>query len=136
MEDKTIEVRARVSLGDFCFTECKAYCCRKGYVEFTPEEYVLIFKVEEKDKPKDKLTVYLGDRCPALNSDFKCSIHSNKLHPKVCGDYPIFVKGNHVILAGNCLAVKEDKFYPFLKEWIANGFEVVIGSGVDGFKTK
>ena len=136
MTIESIEIRARVSLGDFCFTQCKAYCCRKGYVTFTPEEYALIFKILDKDKPKEKLTVSLMDSCPALGTDFKCSIRSNSLHPKICGEYPIFIRGKKVIMAGDCLAVKEDKFYPFVSEWLREGYEIIISSGGESFSLK
>jgi hypothetical protein len=136
LNSNSTELRARVALGDYCFTDCKAYCCRKGYIDLTPKEYELIFKIDKKNKPKEKISAFLGDSCPALSTDFKCNIRNDPLHPKTCKEYPIFIRGKKVILSGNCLAVINNKFYPFISEWLSQDFEIIISNSREGNNLK
>ncbi|MFQ5474254.1 MAG: hypothetical protein ACE5DM_00290 [Candidatus Nanoarchaeia archaeon] len=39
---EAIADRARESISQYCIEECKAYCCRKGYLLLTPEEKALV----------------------------------------------------------------------------------------------
>ncbi len=52
--------------------------------------------------------------CPSLK-DYKCLIHKNKLRPKTCGDFPLFIWENKVIrLSQRCPAVRHNMFYPYI----------------------
>ncbi|MFC1754317.1 YkgJ family cysteine cluster protein [Thermoproteota archaeon] len=117
-----MEEQAKASISRYCMEECKAYCCRKGYLLLTPEEKELI----AKDLKVKKL--YRGDYslalpCPMLK-DNKCSIHDNPKRPKTCKDFPIFITGNKVRLSPRCLAVKEGKLYPFERKFLEAGYRL------------
>ena len=65
MDAEKLANEARNAISDYCFNECKAYCCRKGYILLTKEEADLLThnKTEEliekdeikKEKPNKKL---------------------------------------------------------------------------------
>ncbi|MBT3985116.1 hypothetical protein HOD38_00415 [archaeon] len=129
MNAEQIATKARKSISKFCFEECSAYCCRKGYIILSKEELDLIKGKEEvvvENIKEGKFTLFLGATCPALKPDFKCKIHKNALRPQTCKDFPIFIKGEKIGLSGRCLAVKQDKFFPFIKQWNKLGYQVYI----------
>ncbi len=128
---------ARESLSDFCINECKAYCCRKGYLIVQDEELNLITKnireklLEEgsvKEMWNGKFTLNFGNsigRCPALDSKFRCKIHGNDKRPLTCKDFPIFILGKKIKISPRCPAKKENKFFKFEKEAKNLGYEIV-----------
>lgn len=120
---------ARNSLKDYCAEECKAYCCRKGYLVMD-EASAKLFKNLKKINEK-QYSVSLQDDCPNL-INFKCIIHKNPDRPKACQDFPIFLEGKTIKLSNRCLAVKEGKFYGFIKEMESLGYKITqIGSLAD-----
>ena len=135
MDAESIAQRARKSISDFCHEECKSYCCRKGYLVMDAKEAGLLTgdRVSEFEadstlkKTKDgRYSLFLGSLskpCPRLK-DYKCTIHSNPGRPSACRKFPVFVEGNKVRLSHRCLAVKNGRFYPFIKEWMAIGCSV------------
>ena len=102
----------------------------KGYEAVTKGK-----KVDSKDISctDGKCTLFLGNKCPSLTQDLKCSIHDNPDRPQACKDFPVFTLGNKVVLSGRCLAVKQNKFYPFVSEWIKKGNNVVISNSDEGY---
>ena len=130
--------KARESISDFCINECGAYCCRKGYImvrehqlnQMAPKEKQEILEKEGKIKEfsfagkiQVDFTNSLGG-CPALKNNM-CTIHKNPERPKVCHEYPIFVYPDHIKISAKCPAHQQNKFYPYIKEFIDLGFKIV-----------
>lgn len=122
--------KARESLSSYCINECKAKCCRMGFLLLTEAEVPLFkntFKENlrsipiQEDKKEFILNLNKGG-CPNLK-DNKCTIHTNPLRPKTCSSYPLFVRKNKTILISNtCEGVRENKLYPFLAEFKQKGY--------------
>lgn len=137
MNIKNSAEQARKSISSYCYSECKSYCCRKGYLILSKSQVNTVTqgkarKLEEKgllNNLKDgKYSMYMGDYsypCQSLGNDFKCTIHKKRLRPKACRDFPIFVDGNRVMLSYRCPAVKEGKFYPFIRKWKLESYSVI-----------
>ena len=129
---------ARASISDFCINECGAYCCRKGYImvrqhqlnQMATKERQKLLEDEGKlrefsfsGKIQIDFTNSLGG-CPALK-DNMCSIHKNPERPKVCHEFPIFIIGDKVKISLKCPAHQQNKFYPYIKQFIDLGFDVM-----------
>jgi Fe-S-cluster containining protein len=135
MNAEKIAQKARKSISKFCSEECKAYCCRKGYLVLDKKETKLILDTILKDSKdmniiknisKDKYSLFLGDEekpCPGL-FNFKCTIHKKRNRPLACKQYPIFINGKKISISHRCLAVKQGLFYGFIKQWKRLGYKV------------
>ncbi|MGM5482409.1 MAG: YkgJ family cysteine cluster protein [Nanobdellota archaeon] len=111
----------RYNLGDFCYTQCKAYCCRKGHITISRQEaklitgfsfYSCIFKGKMK-KRGEKFVLSLQGGCPALKNKM-CSIHNNPDRPKMCKEFPLFLENDRILLSEKCYG--KNKFYPLWSE--------------------
>ena len=128
MDINKLADKARNSISKYCYEECKAYCCRKGYLPLTKEQ-AKFFKEKIKDKtllkklPKGDYSLNLKNGCPQLK-DFKCTIYTSKLKPACCSDFPIFIEKNLIRFSPRCPAVKAGKFYPYIKQFLKLGFNV------------
>jgi len=127
---------ARNGISDFCIEECKAYCCRKGYLVLTIEELELVTKGNVKGlmakgivkKHGDKYSLHLGAsgfQCPSLDGEFKCTIHKDPKRPSACKQFPVFIWGKMIRVSERCLALKAGKLYPYIKEFERNGYGIV-----------
>ncbi len=123
---------ARMSLGTYCFTECKSFCCRKGSLKVIKKEANLLTseKLQENIKNKSlfplkggKYLVNLNKGCPALK-DFKCTLHNNPERPQICQDFPIFLEGKKVNVSSKCYAVIEGLLYPYINKMKLQGYEI------------
>ena len=133
---KQIMEDARNSIGAFCSEECKAYCCRKGYLVITDSQADLLLGERRKEFEQKKLikkqedgrhSLFLGDynhTCPRLK-DYVCTIHKNPNRPQACQDFPLFTEGKRIMLSPRCLAVKKEMLYPYVAELLAMGYELV-----------
>ena len=128
-EAHRIAEAARASLSSFCIEECKAYCCRRGYLSVTEKEAQPIlskcsdFQKEFKVTVKPAaISISLEGDCPAL-AENKCSIYSER--PQVCRDYPIFLEGNFLKVSAYCTGAKEGRLYPYIAEIIRLGYTLV-----------
>ena len=131
-----LAVDARRSISSYCYTECMAYCCRRGYLLLSEKEVSLMkdTKIEtlktmpknlETDSKRYIFNIGLKPQgCPNLIK-YKCTIHKNPDRPKPCKEYPLFVFENTVIITDECPAVKENKLYPFLTQFKAMGYKIV-----------
>ena len=126
-KSERLAISARASLSSYCYTECLAYCCRKGYLLLSEKEIYLL-RLDTKNlkvMPVDKRYIFnLSKGCPNL-IDYKCAVHKNKDRPKACREFPLFVYDKTVIITDDCPAVKENRLYPFLAEFKKMGFEIV-----------
>jgi len=131
MTAEEIANKARKSISTYCYKECKAYCCRKGYLVLTKKQLNLITKNNPgKDQIKplvfNTFSLNLSQSCPSLK-DFKCVIHKNKDRPDTCKQFPVFIEKDTVRLSSRCPAIKEGLFYPYIYEWIALGYNIIEG---------
>ena len=131
---------ARASLSDYCSSECKAYCCRRGFL-LLEKDQVPLFASSEKDSrviatEKDGGGIAYAfdlagapDGCPKLR-DHLCIIHKDPARPKACKDFPLFFWKEKTVMATRvCPAVKENKLYPFLAELKRLGYRIVYSDG-------
>ena len=139
MDSKTIAKQARKSLGRFCAEECKAYCCRKGYLVFSPKEVTsfpgnILNDLGKKGRIKTldngSYSLSLPPVCPHLTGDFRCTIHTSLLRPKTCGDFPLFLSEKSFRLSARCPAVREGKLYPYIAQLLNLGLKIRKGEGI------
>lgn len=131
-----IAKEARKSIWTFCVEECRAYCCRKGYLVLQEDEVDIVMngKMAEYEGSLKKLgngkySLNMGKLnmpCPCLGADFGCRIHDKRKRPLACKEFPLFIKGNHIILSSRCLAVQQDKFFPYIKKLMKEGYDMYI----------
>jgi len=136
MDAKKIAEKARKSISKFCIEECKAYCCRKGYLVLTTEEANLITKGKTKEFEEKGTLSRIKDKkysldlwntefsCPSLSKDFKCSIHKNPKRPQACKDFPLFIDGKTLKISPRCLAVRCGKLYPYIVKLLKEGYKL------------
>jgi Fe-S-cluster containining protein len=122
-----LAISARESLSSYCYKECLAYCCRKGYLLLSEKEVNLLC-LDIKDltiMPIDKRYIFnLGKGCPNL-INYKCIIHKNSKRPKACREFPLFISEDKIIITEDCPAIKANMLYPFLAEFKAMGFTLI-----------
>lgn len=119
---------ARDSLSEYCYSECRSYCCRKGYLLLTEKEAKLITdKRLKQDKDGGYILDFDDDKagCPRL-SDFKCTIYKEEGRPKACKEFPIFIWENKMIrISPRCPAVRAGLLYPYTARFVKMGFSIV-----------
>lgn len=126
--------KARKSISRFCAEECKAYCCRKGYLVLTLEQTKIIIKDKIYDfeqrgllkKNGKNYSLFIGNYdypCPCLQ-EHKCIIHRSPQRPLACKDFPIFITENTIRFSPRCLAVKLNMFYPHIKKLMKMSYNI------------
>lgn len=134
-----IAQEARASLSSYCSSECKAYCCRKGYLVFTQQEIVsfpqplmkdLLERGRLKKLDNGSYSLSLPPACPHLTDDLRCTIHSSPLRPKTCGDFPLFLGERTFRLSARCPAVREGKLYPYIAQLLKLGLKIRKGESI------
>jgi len=128
MHADEIIAEARHSISQFCMEECNAYCCRKGYILMNAKEKKAVMGISQASVRQigENFSLYLGDYnapCPRLK-DNKCTIFLHPDRPRICGDFPIMIRDNQIILSPRCLAVKMGKFYPYVTMLIQLGYKL------------
>jgi Fe-S-cluster containining protein len=136
--EKLLE-EARVAISQFCFEECKAFCCRKGYLVIKEDEIDLVTQGRKKELERKRIIKKIGstyslnlgnpEGCPSLK-DFKCVIHKKEKRPDACKKFPVFFENSAVLLSGRCLAVKQGLFYPYVSALLRAGIEVREGNSL------
>ena len=136
MKAEEIANKARDALSEYCINECSAYCCRKGYLILSKKEMELITNDKENLLRSEgfirpllggKYSVILGNSlggCPSLK-DSKCTIHKNSERPLACKEFPIFISGKQVRISKRCFGAKTGLLYPYIRELISLGYEIV-----------
>lgn len=140
MDAEKLLEKARKSISRFCVEECHAYCCRKGYLVLNAVETAALFNKPMPEIEKDlrirkindnTYSLFLGNYdfpCPALDRDFTCRMHSSAERSMTCRNFPIFLVGEKTVkFSSRCLAVKSNKFYPYISKLIAMGYRVIEG---------
>ena len=136
-----LAVAARESLSSYCYTECKAYCCRHGYLLLTAKEVELMQDTQKEGlliipvemEVDDRRFVFdLGSRddgCTNLQK-YQCMIHKNPARPKACKEFPLFIwKDKTIMVTHACPAVKENMLYPYLAEFKRMGYKIIYKEG-------
>jgi Fe-S-cluster containining protein len=134
---QNLAIRARDSLSNYCFSECKAYCCRSGHLLLTAKEADSVMKVNKSElnllNVSDNVEGirYVLDlsrndtACPNLK-DFKCIEHKNTDRPAACQEFPLFIRKDKVVFVTfRCPGAKENKLYPFLARFKKMGYDIV-----------
>ncbi len=126
-----LAVMARKSIGEYCFSECDAYCCRKGYIVLNAHEADLLTDMKKESMKMISDTEYLlelslnKEGCARLK-DNKCVIHTNPHRPDACKNYPLFIRENKAIKVSNrCPAVNGELLYPYLAKFKLMGYSLV-----------
>ena len=139
MNPETIAQQARASLSSYCSSECKAYCCRKGYLVFSPKEMTsfprnILNDLKKKGRIKKldngSYSLSLPPACPHLTGDFRCTIHTSPLRPKTCGDFPLFLSEKSFRLSARCPAVREGKLYPCIAQLLKRVLKIRKGESI------
>jgi Fe-S-cluster containining protein len=132
-----LAISARASLSSYCYNECRASCCRKGYILLTAEE-AIVMQGDHKEKlkmiPVETATnknAFVLDMdvkkkgCPNL-VDYKCSIHKNPGRPNTCKEFPLFIwKDKTIMVTFECPAIKDNQLYPYLAEFKRRGYKLI-----------
>jgi Fe-S-cluster containining protein len=139
MDAEKIACMARKSIGQFCIEDCKAYCCRKGYLVMKNKQLELILgnaaedidlKINFKKLDSNNISLFLGNGCPCLLPDFKCKIYKKKNRPIACNKFPLILDTEKKIIkmSNRCPAVKLNMMFPFVKKLMGMGYTIVNGS--------
>jgi hypothetical protein len=129
--------KARNSISKYCIEECKAYCCRKGYLELKDKEMILTIgdKRQELEETGFLCEIEGGSfilnmsspgGCPSLDKNFMCKIHKEKNRTLACKNFPIFVNetAKTIRISPRCAAFKSGKFYAFTREIKLKGYRL------------
>jgi len=132
MTPEEVAKKARKSISSYCYDDCKAYCCRKGYLTMNLKEACLVtnnFTNQNTTKiiPNGRFSLDLNKTCPRL-VEHMCTIHKKRNRPSACKEFPIFITGNTVLISSRCPAVKENKLYPYIKQWKKMGCNIMESS--------
>lgn len=119
----------RFSLENYCLEICPSKCCSNGKICLTDKEAELISENSNAEITKHHhLNVLnLTNRpCPKLNKETKeCMIFDNELRPKMCKDFPLFLRYKTLVISEFCPATRfliTKKTEKYLEE---AGFRVV-----------
>lgn len=125
MDAERVADKARRAISDFCINDCRAYCCRKGYLTFGKDSVKAVTqgRIVALKEINGKYSMHLGSGCPSLK-DFKCLIHKNPKRPLACRQFPIFLEGKTVRLSPRCLAVKNNLLYPYVAKLVKMGYKI------------
>lgn len=131
MDAEKIIKKARSIICKYCIEECKAFCCRKGYLLLNKKDAEAVTgKNVEALKKKgivkehgEKTYISLKAGCPALKNNL-CTIHRKKTRPQLCKDFPIFIKDKTISLSKNCPAITQDIIYPQISQLVRNGYKL------------
>lgn len=136
MEGNILE-EARNSIGEFCMKECKAFCCRNGFIFLRNEKEINSVVGDRKEFFKKKGVLSKGengfyrlklteqDPCPKLGKNFECTIHKDEDRPRVCKDYPVIPYLNMIFLSPYCKAVEQGKLKEHEKAMKVEGFNII-----------
>lgn len=128
--------QARNSLGPFCKNTCHAQCCKLGKLLLSSKKQVRIIskgkmkrlyaRSQLQDISSRRTDLILAPfGCPALTPSSTCSIFHSSFRPKICDEYPLFLRGKTVFVASSCLALRQGLLQETLQEIQSKGYRVV-----------
>ncbi|MGM5484036.1 MAG: YkgJ family cysteine cluster protein [Nanobdellota archaeon] len=112
MEISEIIVSLEKKLMSYCIKSCNAKCCHIGKL-FVKKDFIDNFKMKGYCRNDGYYDFKIEGGCPLLRNN-KCSIYNNPLRPIMCSRFPFFERGNKLVLASSCKAVKEGFFEDYL----------------------
>ena len=117
---------ARNSLSLFCMTECKSQCCMKNKINLTQAEAKFWLKNSTiVENVNSSFTLNLEPKCSQLSCDFKCNLFNKPGRPEICGDFPLFLRGNKIFISSWCLGVKEKQLAKFFEEFERENYVLI-----------
>ena len=114
---------ARTSLSTFCSQTCKALCCKSGQLIVSETESIL-FPTTRTERPDGLYAIQIAPKCIHLNSNNQCSIYDSR--PKPCRDFPVYVRGETIVIAGWCQGQQAGLLQEFVIQFEKLGCKVVI----------
>ncbi len=134
MTPENIASDARNSISDYCIHDCKAFCCRKGYLILSLEEMnVIVGKQRGSLEDSGVLTNMGGTKfalnlgnplgCPSLKNNL-CLIHTDPKRHTACKEFPIFITDKKIHFSNRCPLVKTNKFYHYIHKFKKLGFTI------------
>lgn len=128
--------QARNSLGPFCKETCHAKCCKLGKLLLSSKKQVRIISKGKMKRlytrhqlqdisPQRTDLILAPFGCPALTPSSTCSIFHSSFRPKICDEYPLFLRGKTVFVASSCVAVQQGLLHEALEEIRSKGYRVV-----------
>lgn len=125
---------ARNCITDFCINTCKAKCCKTGKLPLYNEDEINIISLKlpktklkfiENNLPKTSFFNLKNCKCPHLTKNNLCKIHKN-IRPKICIDFPVFIKDKYILFANDCPATKQGLFEKYYKQIKETGFTILL----------
>ena len=113
---------ARNSLSSFCMGSCGAKCCSTGKLFLKSKEECDALGIEW-DPAQGYKTMDICKGCPKLDGS-KCGIYLSR--PGTCRDFPLFFRGETVIIASWCPGYSEGHLNRFISDLENEGFKVMI----------
>ena len=142
MNPETIVKEAKESLTNFCLEECKALCCRKGFLVLKPDQVELVTQNRKEELIEKKLLKELPDGnfslnmsnhdiyCPSL-CNLRCKVYKDR--PQACADFPMLIRDKKVLVSSRCPAVAAGKLFPFIKQLTMLGYKYELRSALEHF---
>jgi len=131
-----LATKARNSISKYCYSECKSFCCRKGYLVLSEKEADIVIGKEISNLKRESILTITKDEkymlnlgakdkaCPQLK-EFKCEIHKDINRPNACIEFPIFLwKNKKIHVSDRCPASREGLFYKYLAEFKSLGYDI------------
>lgn len=113
--------QARSSLGPFCSNVCKAKCCKRGKLLLEKNQVDILCDVKDQKPPllvareNGYFDFHIGlSGCPRLTKDSKCRVYEKR--PQMCRDYPLFERGETILVSSACEGFIAGKLDPYLDE--------------------
>ncbi len=123
-----IIIEARNSLAPICYGSCQAKCCKQGKLLLDASQIPIVAKgsqtVLRKDGYFELSLANIG--CPNLTSENKCAIFTHNKRPKMCAEYPLFLRGKFVFVASSCTGFAQGLLEPYLLKIKELGYTVVV----------
>jgi len=98
-------------ISEYCQSPCEARCCRIGELLLEKEEATLFSNKLLRDDGAYSVPLRVTG-CEHLGSQATCAIYASR--PELCRSFPLFLKGNSLLVAQWCLAVKAGLLEPGL----------------------
>ena len=114
MDIQTINISLQKKVSEYCLTSCPAKCCHIGKLLIS-KELVTAYNLLAKERSDGYFEFLIENGCFFLRNNL-CSIHKNPLKPKICSEYPFFIRGKTLFIASSCKAVQEGIFEEDLKD--------------------
>jgi Fe-S-cluster containining protein len=99
------------SISSYCQSPCEARCCRVGELLLEKEEAMQFSQKILRDDGAYSVPLRVSG-CEHLGINATCNIYASR--PELCRSFPLFLKGNSLLVAEWCLAVKAGLLEPGL----------------------